>query len=130
MESPHFFVDRSLGRRRVPELLRADGWDLITLAERYGIPDDERVLDTEWLSLAGAQGWPVLMKDERIRYRSGEREALVNSEVVAFCLSSGNLDAQRMAECFMHHKSAIWEPALLGPALFVVTSRSMRQIDL
>ena len=30
---PRFFLDRSLGRRAVPEALRADGWDLITLAE-------------------------------------------------------------------------------------------------
>ena len=39
---PRFFLDRSLGRKAVPEALRADGWDLITLAEHYGMPADER----------------------------------------------------------------------------------------
>ena len=38
MPGPQFFVDRSLGRVRVPALLRADGWTLVTLAEHYGIP--------------------------------------------------------------------------------------------
>jgi len=38
---PHFFVDRSLGRIRVPGRLRANGWYLTTLAEHYGIPADE-----------------------------------------------------------------------------------------
>jgi hypothetical protein len=31
-QPPRYFLDRSLGRRAVPEALRADGWDLITLA--------------------------------------------------------------------------------------------------
>jgi hypothetical protein len=46
-QPPRFFLDRSLGRRAVPEALRADGWDLITLAEHYGMPADEQVADTE-----------------------------------------------------------------------------------
>lgn len=46
---PRYLLDRSLGRRAVPEALRADGWDLITLAEHYGMPADEQVADTEWI---------------------------------------------------------------------------------
>ena len=35
-QPPRFFLDRSLGRKAVPEALRADGWDIVTLAElRY-----------------------------------------------------------------------------------------------
>jgi hypothetical protein len=32
-QPPKFFLDRSLGRIAVPEALRADHWDVITLAE-------------------------------------------------------------------------------------------------
>ena len=96
MAGPHFFVDRSLGRRQVPELLRADGWELVTLAEHYGIPADEGVADVDWLRLAGEQGWPVLMKDEQIRYRPAERAALLKHGVRAFCLTSGNLTGRQM----------------------------------
>lgn len=35
---------------------------VITLAEHYGVPDDENVEDKEWLELAGATRWPVFMK--------------------------------------------------------------------
>lgn len=63
-------MDRSLGCVRVPQLLRADGWNIITLAEHYGVPADESVQDVEWLSLAGDRGWAALMKDDRIRYRT------------------------------------------------------------
>ena len=42
---PELFLDRSLGRIKVPSLLRADGLRLITLSEYYGIPADEAVRD-------------------------------------------------------------------------------------
>jgi hypothetical protein len=34
---PLVFIDRSLGRIAVPQLLRAGGVGLITLAEHYGV---------------------------------------------------------------------------------------------
>ena len=42
---PDLFLDRSLGRVRVPALLRAAELRLVTLSERYGIPADETVPD-------------------------------------------------------------------------------------
>jgi hypothetical protein len=74
---PELFLDRSLGRRQVPDLLRAAGLRLRTLAEVYGIPADETVEDVEWLARAGREGWAVLMKDERIRYRPAERATVI-----------------------------------------------------
>jgi hypothetical protein len=47
---PTLFLDRSLGRRQVPDLLRAAGLRLRTLAEVYGIPADETVDDVDWLA--------------------------------------------------------------------------------
>jgi PIN like domain len=41
------------------------------------------------------------MKDERIKYRPAERQALIDHGVRAFCLTSGNLTAQAMANCFI-----------------------------
>lgn len=131
MTGPHFFVDRSLGRRTVPELLRADCWDLATLAEHYGIPADEVVADVDWLRLAGQHSWPVLMKDERIRYRPAERAALLEHGVRAFCLTSGNLTGHQMAEHLIAHRSAIWDNAAgPGAALFAVSRTALRQVDL
>jgi hypothetical protein len=61
-EQPHpkFFLDRSLGRKAVPEVLRADGWEIVTLAEHYGVPADEQVADVDWIKNAAGQGWPIL----------------------------------------------------------------------
>lgn len=131
MTGPRFFVDRSLGRRQVPDLLRAAGWDLVTLAEHYDIPADEDVADVDWLQLAGERGWPVLMKDERIRYRPAERAALLEHGVRAYCLTSGNLSGRQMAELFIAHRPAIWEDATgTGAALFSVSRTTLRRIEL
>ena len=56
---PDLFLDRSLGRIKVPTLLRAAGLRLITLAEHYGIPTDETIRDEQWLELTGGRGWPA-----------------------------------------------------------------------
>lgn len=54
---PDLFLDRFLGRIKVPDLLRTAGLRLVTLAEHYGIPADEDIADEEWLRLASSQSW-------------------------------------------------------------------------
>lgn len=128
--SPEFFVDRSLGRKQVPALLRDAGWDLRTLAEVYGVPRDETVEDPGWLELAGERGWAVLMKDDKIRYRKAELGALIAGNVRAFCLTGGNLRADEMAARFLRHQAEIWKAcAEPGPFVFVVSVREVRRID-
>lgn len=128
---PELFLDRSLGRRQVPELLRAAGLRLYTLAEVYGVPADESIADTEWLAHAGQQGWVVLMKDDRIRYRPAERAAVLDHHVRAFCLSSGNLRAADMAQRYLdildELTAACRQP---GPFLYAVSQTGLRHVAL
>jgi hypothetical protein len=91
---PDLFLDRSLGRIRVAGLLRAAGLRLVTLAEHYGIPADERVADTDWLELAGSRGWAVFLKDARMRSRTIERQAVLEHRVRAFCITGQDLTAE------------------------------------
>lgn len=83
---PDLFLDRSLGRIKVPKLLRAAGLRLITLTEHYGMPHDEDVADEDWLKLASSQDWVVFMKDTRIRYNRRERDVVLAYSVRCFCL--------------------------------------------
>jgi hypothetical protein len=111
--------------------LRQDGWSLVTLAEHYGIPADEGIADVDWLKLAGESRWPVLMKDEKIRYRPAERAAVMGHGVRGFYLTSGNMTAQKMADVIIANRDAIWRLARgAGPALFSVSRGAVRQIDL
>lgn len=128
--SPVFLIDRSLGRRRVPDGLRSAGWHVVTLADHYGERHAQAVADEAWLSLAGQQGWAVLMKDDRIRYRESERRALASARVHAFCLAGGNLRAEQMITMFLRHSGAIFDTcAAAGPSLHLLSRAGMRRID-
>lgn len=115
---PDLFLDRSLGRIKVPQLLRAAGLRLTTLAEHYGIPADEGISDATWLTLAGTKGWVVFMKDTRIRYNSAEREAVRQHRVRCFCLSNQHLSASDMATFFLNNLDRVVE-ACREPGPFV-----------
>ena len=94
---PDLFLDRSLGRKKVPELLRAEGIRLIILAEHYDIPTDETIAHTEWLQLCGERSWLAIMKDDRIRYVGAERQGLLDFQVMAAVITNANLPAAEMA---------------------------------
>ncbi len=115
-----FFVDRSLGRHRVPKALRAAGWVLRTHHEEFGARD-EQVSDVEWLKLCGAEGLPVLTKDRRLRYRPAEIEAIRRHRIRAFVLTGGSLQAAEQAARFERSRARI-ERACddAGPFVFAV----------
>lgn len=118
---PDLFLDRSLGRKIVPELLRAEGLRLGTLSEHYGIPADEEIADEEWLELAGSSGKAVLMKDTRIRYNRAEREAVKRHGVRCFCLTRQDLTGPEMAARFIANLEAITRAcADPGPFIYAV----------
>lgn len=131
-EAPlNFFIDRSLGQIAVPNGLRAAGLQVITLAERYGVPADENIADETWLKKAGELGDVVLMKDRRIRYRTAERSALIRHNVRAFCLSSGNVDSARMIKTFVDNMPRITRACRQpGPFLYIVHPKGIEILPL
>ena len=73
----------------MPAGLREAGIDLVTLAERYGIPEDEQVTDVQWMRDAASNGEAVSMCDDAIRKRNpAERAVLVETRLRAFVVSS------------------------------------------
>jgi hypothetical protein len=85
-QDPDFFIDRSLGRRAVPDALRGCGLVVHTMASVYGEEMGQGLRDETWLRDAGQRGWIVLMKDDAIRRRPAERDALTEEGVRAFCI--------------------------------------------
>lgn len=128
---PDLFIDRSLGRIQVPNLLRAAGLRLTTLAEHYGVPRDEDVDDATWLTDVGALGWAVFMKDAAIRRRDVERRALVAARVRAFCLTRQDLGAPAMAQRLVANLPAITRACGdAGPFLYAVHATRIERLDL
>jgi len=97
---PDLFVDRSLGRRIVPEALRALGFTVHTMADVYPHGEDQAVADVRWIADADAAGWIALTKDERLIRDAENQEALVNSSLRMFAISKQNLTGPQMAQYF------------------------------
>jgi hypothetical protein len=120
MADIEFFLDRSLGRRLVPQALRAAGWTLRTHHEVYR-ERDEDVSDVEWLGMCGRERLPVLTKDRRLRYRPAEIEAIRRFGVRAFILTGGSLRAPEQAARFEKGRARIEEAcSARGPFIYAV----------
>lgn len=101
-----FFVDRSLGKSVVEGLRRA-GLNASSMADVYGEERAQRLRDEVWLRDAGRQNWVVLTKDDRIRRRPAERDALTDAAVRVFCLTNAQLRASEQIERFVGNRHRI-----------------------
>jgi uncharacterized protein with PIN domain len=99
-----FFLDRQLGRYKMAGILRAGGF-------KVEIHDDhfpQNAEDPEWLTAAGQNNWIVVTRDERIRYRVAQRQAMRRANVRAFVLAAqGDLRAEMLAENLLKAMSKI-----------------------
>ena len=98
-----YFVDASLGSKLLPEALRNEGADVAIHNDHFsqGTPDEE------WLHVVGERNWVVLTKDNRIRYRKLERDALMRAGVRCFVLTAKGLRGQEIAALFIKALPAI-----------------------
>jgi PIN like domain len=99
--SLRFFIDRSLGRKHLAQALGDLGFVVLTMASVYGERVAQELEDERWLTDAGKQDWVVLMKDDAIRRRPAERDALIAAKVRAFCLTNAQLRAEQQSARFV-----------------------------
>lgn len=85
------------------------------------MPEDERVADVDWIEEAAAQGWPVLMKDKKIRHRRAEIAAVVEHKARCFVITRGDLTSVQYAERFIaNHEAIVRTAATPGPFIVAV----------
>ena len=126
---PEFFVDRSLGRHVVPQALRAAGAVVHTVADVYGERIGQGLNDEEWIGDAGQNGWVVLMKDAKVRYRPAELQTLIDHRVRAFCLTNANLRGAEQAERLLANLARIVRVAERpGPYIYGVYADELRPL--
>ena len=118
---PEFFIDRSLGRKHLATALREIGLTVHTVASAYGEDTAQTLADENWLTDAGKRGWIVLMKDDAIRRRPAERDALADALVRAFCLTNANLRAAEQSARYVQNADRILRQARNpGPYIYGV----------
>jgi predicted nuclease of predicted toxin-antitoxin system len=97
LENTIFFLDRSLGEKTVPTALKEFGLNVENHSENFA----QDAPDVEWLEKCGENEWIVIAKDKNIRKNLLERQVLLNSNVIAFFLTSGEYTGEEMAEAII-----------------------------
>ena len=97
------------------------------MASVYGEQVGQQIADERWLRDAGGRNWIVLMKDDAIRRRPAERDALVEAGVRAFCLTNAQLRAAEQTERFVSNRHRIIQRARKpGPYIYGVYDKGIR----
>ncbi|HEY0392632.1 MAG TPA: hypothetical protein VGC63_13075 [Solirubrobacterales bacterium] len=127
-KSVEFFVDRSLGKSIVGGL-RAVGLTVHSMADIYGEKQAQRLADETWLRDAGKNDWVVLTKDDAIRRRPAERDALNDAAVRVFCLTTAKLRGSEQTARFAENRHRILRQAKKpGPYIYGVYRHGLRRL--
>ena len=110
-----FFIDRCLGRVKVPEALTKAG----ATVEIHDDHFPQNIRDEEWLIDVGNRHWVVLTKDERIGYRTSQLFSIAQANVRVFVLASTNLSGDAIALTFVNTLSQMTRFALNNQPPFI-----------
>jgi len=126
-----FFLDRGVGSRIVPDGLRAAGWIVTTMDERYGREASQGVADTTWIRDASRAGEIVITKDRAIAKRPLEAEAIYYSEARVFAIASAQITGPEQLERLLVNASRIERLSIQpGPWVFGVYADDIRRLRL
>lgn len=130
--SVRFFTDRSLGDHVVPDALRAAGWSVVSMRERYGSVTAQDLADIDWIRDASAQGEVLLTGDKTIAKRPLEARAVVDAEARMFALGNSQLTGHVKAQRFLDRESAIFRRVKnqSGPYVVSVSERGLQTLKL
>ena len=121
---PHLFIDRSLGAIQLPAILRENGVSLTTLREHYGVPADQRVEDTAWISLTAERGWIGFHKDAAIRRNEVERLTVLATGARLFCIPRADRSAQAKRRAVRERPCGYRRRGEAGRAVHLFTTSS------
>ena len=117
-----FFLDRGLGSVVVPKALRAAGWLLETMDERYGADQSQNIQDTRWIEEATLAGDVLLCKDLAIAQNRLEAQVVYMTSARVFGLSNASITGPMMAQWYMDNEARIVNAAsgAAGPYVMAV----------
>lgn len=126
-----FFIDRGMGSRVVPLGLRAAGWRVETMDERYGPNRSQAIPDVEWIRDAVSAGDLILAKDRAIAKRPLEAEVIRDTAARAFVIASAQITGPEMLERLLRNEAAIEAAASdRGPFVLGVDVARLHRIRL
>lgn len=113
------FIDRCAWSGRLGDALAQASIPFVAHRDRF-VGDAP---DAEWLAAAADQGWLVVTRDQRIRYKANEQAAVVRARLHLFALTQGGLSAAETAAIVVRAYPAMVRHAQATepPAFFSIT---------
>jgi hypothetical protein len=114
----------------VPEALRAGGVEIRVHDELF----PQGTQDVDWLREAGANGWIVITRDDRIRYNQLEKQAVIAAKLRFFSITSSSLTGEEAGAlilsalnkitrlCRQHSKRGFIAKISRGPDVKIIES--------
>jgi hypothetical protein len=98
------------------------------MAERY--PETEEfVEDEDWIREVTSDGLVILMKDDQIRRKPREQQAILDSGARAFVVTNANLTGERVAALFVENRFRIIQRARHpGPYIYGVYPAGLEKL--
>jgi PIN like domain len=115
-----FFLDRGLGAYVVPGALRAAGWMLETMDERYGADQSQNIQDTQWIEEATLADDVLLCKDLAIAQNPLEAQVVYRTSAQVFGLSNASITGPMMAQWYLDNEARIVRTALRAAGPYVM----------
>lgn len=105
---PKFFLDRGLGSIIVPNGLRARGWCVTTMDERYGSDASQGIADVEWILEATERGECLITKDVAIAYNPAEAAVVCNCDARVFTILNAQMTGPAMLDRLVLHEATVF----------------------
>jgi predicted nuclease of predicted toxin-antitoxin system len=115
------FIDRCAWSGALGQALSKAEIPFVAHHDRFA-PDAS---DEEWLTAAANQGWLVVTRDQKIRYRSNELAAMRRARLHVFVFTQGGLSASETGSIVVRCYSAMqnFATTVPPPAFFSLTRR-------
>lgn len=105
-------LDRNLGKKIMPEMLRAGGFDLVTHCERYG-SNDQKIMDPQLIADCGTHKNVLITADADLETSFA---AEINAAKIAVILLSNN-----------HDGPILWGPRIVAAKASIELELSRRR---
>lgn len=116
----------------MPGALRAAGWNVVSMRERYGSVTAQQLADIDWIRDATDHGEVLLTGDKAIAKRPIEARAVLAAGARVFALGNSQLIGREKGRRLLDHERAIFRRARVnpGPYIFSVTGQGLRALKL
>jgi hypothetical protein len=90
---------------------------------------EELVADVDWIPDVTSRGWVILMKDDKVRVKPAEQNAVMEAGARAFVVTNAQLPGEELARRFVENRYRIIQAARKsGPFIYGVYSDGLRRL--